>query len=285
MDRRTLALLSVSVALALLVSVPLPHEETKKVPRYGYVTRTRQVPYTVYEDRVMRDLLDSESFQDSLPDCHYWELSYPNLPDKLIVDFSFTSTDDLQVRIYDATGLIYDQYARRFDMKFYAKGPTLYVKILNPGVLCTGPPAVVNGYFKVYHEYVKKVPVTKYRTETYQSWEVVGYDIVEETVYENLLSEHLELILLPMVPLIFLLKPKLERQERPPQAPSEGSEAPSPPPARIEEFHKKRSLLLQMRDSGLMTKEEFEKKREALVEEYRDVVEYELRKIKSKVAA
>ncbi|MGQ9469797.1 MAG: hypothetical protein ACUVTD_08290 [Nitrososphaerales archaeon] len=57
----------------------------------------------------------------------------------------------------------------------------LDVEVYNPSGIFYNPDAVIGGEIRIYHEYYETVPVTKYRTETYQSWEIVDYITTTKT--------------------------------------------------------------------------------------------------------
>ncbi|MCP8321266.1 MAG: hypothetical protein H3Z52_10070 [archaeon] len=111
-----------------------------------------------------------------LDDGYSWEWNLYDLPDDtlyIIVDIS--STENVDVEIKDKTGMIYDYTSKDHYYYAYGVGRVLDVKVENPWFFW-GPSAVVDGEIRIYHEYYETVPVTKYRTETYQSWEIVDYE-------------------------------------------------------------------------------------------------------------
>jgi len=167
----------IGVALAIILLFPTPHTYTTKEPVYGYVTRERQVPYTDYEFQTKRDLVKTIPVPNVIKDGYYYYQDLYGLPDgTLYITVDISSTEDLEVLIKDTSGTIYDYDSRRHYGYIYGRGPVLYVKIANPSILGLGPDAVCSGKIEIYHEYTAKVPVIKYRTETYQSWEIIRYE-------------------------------------------------------------------------------------------------------------
>lgn len=132
--------------------------------------RTRQEPYTVYETVTATDLEATYRCSDILEDRDYWEWSELDLPINLRIEVNVASTEDIYIIIKTATGTISNMTLKKHDYNILAEGPSLYLKVWNPALLGLGPSAVVSGDIKVYHEYMKEVPVTKNRTVPYEQW-------------------------------------------------------------------------------------------------------------------
>jgi hypothetical protein len=181
--KRYVAILLVGIIFTAILLYQTPHTYVVTEPVYGYVMRTRTVPYTSYESQLRRDLEKTLNTNGVLKGGYKWDWDLYDLSsDTLYIIVDISSTDDVEVIIKDRTGKICDYTSKRHNYHVYGVGPVLDVEVYNPWGIFYNPDAVVSGNIKIYHEYYKTVPVTKYRTETYESWEIVDYKTSTQTV-------------------------------------------------------------------------------------------------------
>ncbi|MGQ9469796.1 MAG: hypothetical protein ACUVTD_08285 [Nitrososphaerales archaeon] len=100
--KRLIAIILIGIALAIILVYPTPHTYSVTEPVYGYVTRTREVPYTDYETQWRQDLERTLNTDGVLSGGYKWDWNLYDLPDGtlyIVVDLS--STDDVWVTIKD----------------------------------------------------------------------------------------------------------------------------------------------------------------------------------------
>jgi hypothetical protein len=146
------------IAIFVVLAFPTPH------------SRLKQESYVEYETVTKTDLEETLPCSGTLQDCRYWEWGLTDLPTTLKIVVSLTSTEAVEVKVRSVSRTESDRTSNTHYYTFYANGPSLYVTVTNPGLLCLGNSAVVSGDIKVYYEYQTQVPVTKYRTVPVTDW-------------------------------------------------------------------------------------------------------------------
>ena len=183
---KNLVAISIILGIFIIAIIPTPHTYvslkvmtstyTITEPEYGYVTRTRIATYTEYVERTQTERVKWLTLSKTIPDCHYFEWNLRDLPSAaLYIVVNVKATQEVRIVMEDSYGRRLDHTARNHWYHVWATGPLLYIKIQNPGILCTGSPAIVDADIKIYIVTLMTVPELRIKPEVYESYEVTGY--------------------------------------------------------------------------------------------------------------
>jgi hypothetical protein len=157
------------------VTFPTPH------------ARTKQESYIEYEAVTKTDLVKTLDCSRTLQDDDTLHGDWIEMPNEAKIVVGIESSEDVKVKLTDGHGVFYDAIKKVHSATFIRSNQFKYLSGLYPPYEPEGTDAifdvsvtnllhfgkgdsVMSGSIKAYRVYEEQVPVTKYRTVTYEQW-------------------------------------------------------------------------------------------------------------------